>query len=361
MGAAGNRRQLRKDIEVDGKRVLIVKLRYIGDTLSIIPVIENLNRNAPNAEIDVMVNQGTEEVLSHHPAVNRIWAYDRRTAKQSMVRSLSYHWHLIRDLRLRRYHVLIDFTHGDRASFLSFLTGAPCRISSLNASPLSKILMNQFISAEPSQMHIVDYQLEALRLCGMDHFSREINVHIPGSVQRKVDGLLHRSGVAADGVNAAIHPGARGKWRQWPLERFSEIARRIRTEYRDAAVILLGGPGENALVDAVEGFMGFPATFKTTGLSLLETAALFSRCRIFIGNDSAPAHLAAAAGCPTVTLFGPTFPRMWRPVTDLGEVVFKNLPCCGCRQEECIRPGETCMELIGVDEVWEKVQRILSA
>ncbi|PKN28923.1 MAG: hypothetical protein CVU64_10805 [Deltaproteobacteria bacterium HGW-Deltaproteobacteria-21] len=346
-------------IQIDGKRLLIVKLRYIGDTLSIIPVIDNLRENSPGAEIDVMVNKGTEEVLAHHPGIRRVWAYDRRAAKNHSLRSLVYHLRLIRELRTMHYHVVIDFTHGDRASFLCFLTGSPCRVSYLNSSSLTKVLMNRFISAEASRMHIVDYQLEALKLFGMNHFTRKIDLHIPDPVKQKVDRLLDGQSTQV-GMRAAIHPGARGRLRQWPPERFAEIGRRLRSEY-GAGIILLGGPSEAGLVESVERHLGFPPLLKSTELSLLEMASLFLRCRIFVGNDSAPAHLAGAAGCPTLTLFGPTFPKMWRPLSDLGEVVFKNVECCGCRQEECIRPERTCMEMIEIEEVWGMVQKMLSA
>jgi ADP-heptose:LPS heptosyltransferase len=327
--------------------------------MSIIPVIDNLRRNAPSAEIDVMVNKGTEEVLAHQPGVGRVWAYDRRAAKQNALHSLLYHFHLVQELRARHYHVVIDFTHGDRASFLSFLTGASCRISYLNSSNLARLLMNRFIPAEASEMHIVDYQLEALKLFGMSHFRREMKVHIPEPVHQKIDGFLNGQSNRTR-MKVAIHPGSRGRLRQWPPERFAEIGRRLHSEY-GAGIILVGGPSESGLVKSVEQWLGFPAIFKSTELSLLEMASLFSRCSVFVGNDSAPAHLAAAAGCPTLTLFGPTFPKMWRPLSDLGEVVFKNVECCGCRQEECIHPERTCMELIEVEEVWEKVQRMLSA
>jgi ADP-heptose:LPS heptosyltransferase len=304
-----------------------------------------------------MVNKGTEEVLAYHPDVGRVWAYDRNAAKQKPLRSLAYHLQLIRKLRSIHYHVVIDYTHGDRASFLSLLTGASCRISYLNSSKLARLLMNHFISAEGSEMHIVDYQLEALKLFGMDRFNRKMKVHIPVPVQQKVDRLLDGPGTPME-MHAAIHPGARGSLRQWPPERFAEIGRRLRSEY-GARIILVGGPSEAGLVKKVEQGLGFPPLFQSTELSLLEMASLFSRCRIFVGNDSAPAHLAAAAGCPTVTLFGPTFPKMWRPFSDQGEVVFKNVECCGCPQEKCIRTGKSCMESIEVEEVWGKVQKIL--
>jgi len=347
----------RNPLPIDGKRVLIVKLRYIGDTLSIIPVIENIRRNAKGAEIDVMVNKGTDEVLMHQPGIVRLWPYDRRAAKRSMLSSIAYHVHLLRQLRGRRYDVVMDFTHGDRASFLCYLTGSPCRISYLNSSLLAKILMNRFIPAEPSEMHIVDYQLEALKLFGMNHFRRKIDLCIPAPVKEKVDRSLSGKSISG-GLKVAIHPGARGRFRQWPAERFAEVGRRLQSEY-DADILLVGGPSEAGLVESLEQGLCYPALFKSTGLSLLEMAYLFSRCRIFLGNDSAPAHLAAAAGCPTLTLFGPTFPKMWRPLSDRGEVIFKNVECCGCRQEECIRPGKSCMQMIEVEEVWAKIQSML--
>ena len=156
-----------------------------------------------------------------------------------------------------------------------------------------------------------------------------------------------------------IHPGARGELRKWRPERFAEIARRLKECYC-AAILLIGGPLENDLVEAVEGQMGFPVSFKSTALTLLEMGALLKQCRLFIGNDSAPGHMAAAVNCPNLTLFGPTFPHMWRPLSPVGEVVFKNVPCCGCRQEHCTRPEGNCMDLIGVDEVWEMVRKLLN-
>ena len=127
-----------------------------------------------------------------------------------------------------------------------------------------------------------------------------------------------------------------------------------------ANIILIGGPGEEEIVDRVEKDMKFPAEIKTTGLTLLHMAALFRRCVLFIGNDSAPGHIAAAVKCPTLSLFGPTFPHMWRPIGSDGEVIFKNLPCCGCKQRECSQPYNNCMDSIGANEVWERVEVLLN-
>jgi len=347
-------------MEADNKKILLVKLRYIGDTLTLIPVIDNLMERAQGATLDVMVNKGTEEVLLHHPGVQAVWAYDRHMAKRSLFLSIRYHLEFIRKLRSRRYDIVLDLSHGDRAAFLCRSTGAPIRISYNKSSSLSHLLMNNFVYADPEKVHVVDYQLQSLRLFGWDGFNREVKVHIPDNVQSKVDELLEQCGIIGPNRQAVtIHPGARGRLRQWPPDRFAEIGRRLRSLY-GVALMLIGGPREKELVGEVEDLLGQAAEFKSTALTLLEMAALLRRSRLFVGNDSAPAHMAAAVGCPGVTLFGPTFPQMWRPLGPFSEVVFADPACCGCRQQVCIHPEKTCMGLIGVEDVWEKVEKLMS-
>ncbi|MBW1767532.1 MAG: glycosyltransferase family 9 protein [Deltaproteobacteria bacterium] len=348
------------DMDLIGKKVLIVKLRYIGDTLSLLPVIDNLKEKAPDVTVDVMVNKGTEELLAHHTGIGKLWIYDRMLAKKHIILSLSYHRNLINKLRSEGYDIVIDFTHGDRAAFLSFMTGAPQRITYQNSSTLSHLLMNCVIRSNPFKHHIVDYQLESLSIFGLDHFDRAMKLHIPESIYTVADNLISDAEIAHNSLKVVIHPGARGKLRQWLPQRFAEIGCLLIKRYQ-ATILLVGGPGEDELVEEVERHMGFSASFKSTHLGLLELAALLSRCQLFIGNDSAPGHIAASVNCPNITLFGPTFPHMWRPLSPLGEVVFKGVPCCGCRQETCIRPGNHCMDIIEVDEVWEKVEKLFSS
>jgi ADP-heptose:LPS heptosyltransferase len=275
-----------------------------------------------------------------------------------MISILSFHKDLIRRLRAERYDVVIDFTHGDRAAFVAFSTGAPLRISYEIASRLSHLLMNKLISSDPSKHHIIDFQLKSLESLGLHDFNRRLELHVPEDVRKREETLLRESGLWNLKPKVVIHPGARIRFRLWSPDRFGEIARRLRDSY-GAAIILMGGPEEGALVDEVEKQSGAPASLKTTSLGLLEMAALFSYCRLFLGNDSAPGHIAAAVNCPTLTLFGPTFPHMWRPYHSEGRVIFKDVPCCGCRQEVCIRPEDNCMDMIKVDEVWEVVKKMM--
>ncbi|MCF8062004.1 MAG: glycosyltransferase family 9 protein [Deltaproteobacteria bacterium] len=345
-------------MDLNGKRILIVKLRYIGDTLSIVPVVENLKRVSPGSRLDVLVNRGTEPVVIHHPSIDHTWVYDYGLSKKLGYRSIRYQVDLIKSLRSVRYDVVIDFTHGDRAALICFLTGAPVRVTHCHAGTLSQRLMNRFVDSDPAAGHIVDHQLASLRVLGLEGFEPTLSLHVPGPVRRSVDRRVGRAGLSDDCPWVAVHPGARGELRRWRSERFAELIERLRSDV-SVSVLLLGGPGEEDVLEEVQARLERPAELCSSDMSLLELGELLRRCSLFIGNDSAPGHLAAAAGCPTVSLFGPTFPHMWRPLAPQGQVLFKDPPCCGCRQEACTRSEAWCMDLIGVDEVWDCAMRIL--
>jgi len=347
-------------MELSGKRILIVKLRYIGDTLSVVPVLESLAREAPGASVDVLVNRGTESVVAHHPDIRKVWVYDYGRAKDGFWNAMTYQAGLIRRLRSARYDIVIDFTHGDRAAFLCRAIGAPVRITHAHASRLSRLLMNRFVDSDPNENHIVDHQLASLRVLGLEGAHRALSLHVPPAVVQEVDRVVREAGLPSDRPWVAMHPGARGELRQWRPERFARVAGKLGGIF-GTPILLLGGPGEEELLARVACRMEVAPALQTATLSLLEMGELLRRCALFLGNDSAPGHLAAAAGCPTVSLFGPTFPHMWRPLSPHGEVVFKNVACCGCRQETCLRPESSCMDLIGVEEVWDRVCFVLES
>jgi len=137
-----------------------------------------------------MVNRGTEEVLAYHPGIRRLWVYDYKAAKGGVLSSLFYHFRLFRELIRESYDTVIDFSHGDRAALLSFMTWARTRITYEDSSLLSRLLMNRIIRANPHEQHIVDYQLQVLRSYGIDHFDRRIRIHIPKQTLSSMSDLL---------------------------------------------------------------------------------------------------------------------------------------------------------------------------
>jgi len=346
-------------IHLSRQKILIVKLQYVGDTMSVVPVVAALKRHAPALTVDVLIYKENAELIAYHRDIHKVWVYDREEAKRSAVSAIAYHVPLIWKLRSEKYDIVIALTQGDRAFFLSLASGAPLRLT----FPINSIvtrMMNAFAEKEPVRKHFVEEDLEILSYFGIDDRRVQLLIPMPEDVRAKIRSRLAPV-TTPGGAIVAIHPGARKKMRQWKPERFAQIARRLYDAY-GTSIVLLAGAGEKDLLDAIERQMGFPAVLKSCHLSLLDMAAVFSECRLFIGNDSGPGHIAAAVGCPTLSLFGPNFPTICRPYIASGEVIFKNLDCCGCRQEEhlCVRPNSTCMDLIEVDEVWSNVKMMFA-
>jgi lipopolysaccharide heptosyltransferase II len=353
-------RQVREvNIHLFQQKILIIKLQYVGDTMGILPTAANLKKHAPGAQVDVLIHQESAELIAFSPDISKVWEYDRSAAKHGLWSTVLYHLKLIGELRKEQYDIVIALTQGDRVAFLSFATGAPLRLIYKSSNKVCNMLMNAFADVEVPRRHFIEHDVDILSYFGIENREIELRVRIPDQIRLKI---RERLGAGHENkVKVAIHPGARKKLRQWPPDRFAEIARRLHADDQ-ASILLLGGPGDEPLLEDIENRMGFKAAFKSCELSLLEMAALFSESGLFIGNDSGPGHIAAAAGCATLSLFGPNYPDSCKPYTARGEVIFKKLPCCGCRQEEylCVRPDNTCMDLIEVNEVWETVNMMLA-
>ncbi len=342
------------------KRILIIKLRYIGDTVMLLPVINNIRSQLPGVQLDVMVNKGTEEVIRYSPDIDEVICYDRQVLKHggSVYRKIVDNVKFIRSIRKKKYDLVIDFTGSDRSELLTLLSGARIRLGDLHGNAGKRVYFNQFIRADIDAMHIVDYQMRAIEQLGFRTMTDEFSLTIPEDVQAKADGFFFPQGRQQDRVRVVIHPGARREVRRWPAARFGEIAQRLKKNY-GAEIFLVAGPGEEDLLAETAGYCGGAADFQGSGLSLIELAALLKRCDLYLGNDTGSSHVAAGTGIRMITLFGPQYPHRWAPYTKKGLVLFKNMDCIGCNHIDCTQRENLCMTSITVDEVWDMVERQL--
>ena len=161
----------------------------------------------------------------------------------------------------------------------------------------------------------------------------------------------------------AIHPGASKKERRWPVSRFAEIA--LRLSKRGYAVVVVGSGSEGFLGELICSHVAEGCYNAAEGdLSLGKLAALISQCQLFVGNDSGPAHIAAACGLRVVVIYGPGSPAKTSPVLNrkaLFSAVTLNYHCSPCRERffrdcEPIRGIPPCIWNIDVEMVWERLK-----
>lgn len=337
-------------------RILVVTLRRIGDTLLTTPLIRSLRRAFAGATIDVLLFERTAGILKGNPDINDIIAMPERPAPSDSLRLALRLW--------RRYDLAISTQTGDRPTFFAFAAGK--RRGGLVAGDGSigdafkRLALNDRTQATDN-IHRVE---QMLRIADMLGIARVPELVCPAAAS-----------IEADGNFAVVHAAPMFTYKEWTREGWRALAAGLSA--RGLKVIAVGGPGEaeRRYLDEV---WRDSAAYRQ--MEWPEMMALFSRARVFVGPDTSVTHLAAAAGCRTVALFGPTEPRIWGPwpvgglaqpwqasgtIQNRGNVwlVQNPLPCMPCQLEGCernINSRSVCLDELKPDTVLRAVDQALA-
>lgn len=327
----------------DVRSVLVTKLRHHGDVLLTSPVFTVLKRAAPHAAIDALVYRETAPMLEGHPAISHVHTIDRTWKARGLAAQARGEMALLRDLRARRYDLVVHLTEHPRGVTLARLLRprfAVARAPAKNAALWRRHFTHFYRVPERTERHVVEQNLDALRRIGIQpgEDDRKLVLVPGGEAQTRVDALLAERGLAPRGF-VQVHAGSRWLFKCWPAERTAAMIGAVVA--RGTPVVMTGAPDERerALNDEILRALAPAArarTFDLTGqLSLRELAALTSRARAFAGVDSAPMHIAAAVGTPTLALFGPSSEIAWGPWQVPARVVTSQHTCRPCGLDGC--------------------------
>ncbi len=323
--------------------LLIIKLRYIGDVLLATPTLRAIKAARPDVRVTMMVNRGTEGILSGNPDIDEILVLDKG--------SLAAQWRLIVQLRRRRFDTVLDLTDGDRSAFLSWVSGALVRIGFNDEQRRRGVCYSVIVPPQLGLRHRIERDLAALKLLGVPASEQQPKLWLTEEDEASADQLLDRLGIRRERALIILQPGARYWFKAWPAERFAELADRLASEY-DCQVLIGGSKDEEALAQRIhEAATSRPVSIagRTT---LKQFAAIAKRASLFVGNDSGAMHIAAAVGTPMVALFGPSNPDEWGPRGSQAQVLYKGLDCRACFHPTCERGEQNCMRQLSVEAVY---------
>lgn len=297
-------------------RILIVRLRALGDVLLTTPAVEAVRRAYPDAELEWVADDLIAPVLEGNPAIDRIHAYPRSrfrriSAARRAVEDLGFTLRVAR----RAYDLVIDFHGNPRAAWLTFLTGAPRRIGYARVRIRSAAYTNKVGAGEFAGKQSTYQHLALARAAG----APTPDAPRPRIYLREDERAAARAklGPLAQRPFLAIHPGASHEGKRWPPERFIELARWAR-DHLDLPTLVLYDPASRGTSRTIA--EGAGATFiQDSGVR--ELAALTAGAAVYCGNDSGPMHVAAAVGVPVLAIFGPTLVESWRPLVDRRRIV----------------------------------------
>jgi len=351
-------------------RILLVRLRQIGDVVFTTPAIRGLRERFPGSHLTYIVEPGAAPIVAGNPLLNEVIVAPRGRGLVGLARDLA----LGGRLRAARFDMAIDFHGGPRSSLLTWLSGAPVRLGYDVVGRRWMYTTRVPRPRVPRARHSVENQwdlLSALDIPLPDAARFPVEMSPDPQVVEAVSERLARAGVDADSRVIVVHVSAGNPFRRWPAAAFVSLVIALVARDRRRRVIVTSGPSEGqAAGDVIDQarLQLDPAdrehVLSCGEFSLAELRALVDRSALFIGGDSGPLHVAATSTVPIVGLYGPTLPvrsAPWRDAQWITESVeVDGLECRPCDQRTCAPGDFRCLTWLRPEQVIDAAERALS-
>jgi lipopolysaccharide heptosyltransferase II len=341
---------LREEAQKRGRalRILVTRLRYLGDVILTTPAIALLKERYPDAEIHYLTEAAYAPVLEGNPHLDGIVALHRGLRGAAVT---------IRTIRQKRFAAAIDLFYNPRSAMLLYMSRMPIRVG--GSRRWRRRMYTHNFSVPPGIRSAVDHHIYPLGIIGANGQGGRPRVYLSADEHARgtelLDRLLH--GERSGGLAVAIHPGGTWQSKRWESDSFIELARGL-VERLGARILVVAGPGEEAIAREIKE-KGGGNIFICPLQTIRTLASLLDNCDAVVANDGGVLHLSAALGRPTVGIFGPTEPDIWFPYEGTGpfRLVTRNEECAPCHLHEC--DDLRCLRAIEPASVMSAVEEVL--
>lgn len=329
------------------RRILVVKLRHHGDVLLTSPVFSALKRYVPRAEVDALVYADTAAMVTLHPDIAEVHRIERSWGELGWWGRWRKERYLLKLLRHANYDLLIHLSEHWQGAWLARKLGVRWSVGPMRRErEWKRSFTHRFSQPRGGSRHVVEANLDALRRIGIHPAPGEYQpILVPGR-EAEMQVSAHMRGLGLENKRFVhIHPASRWPHKCWPPERMAAFIGLLQADGHKVVLTAAPSRTEAEMIGAIQERLAVPVASLAGQLSLKELAALASRARLFVGIDSAPMHVAAAVGTPTVAIFGPSDESQWGPLGSHCRVVtpgdFRCRPCgiegCGgSRRSDCL-------------------------
>jgi lipopolysaccharide heptosyltransferase II len=353
-------------------KILLIRLRLIGDVVFTTPIPRALKRAFPGSHVAYLVEPQAAPVVTGNPHLDEVII----APKPRGIARVAEDVRLARRLRGARYDMVIDLHGGPRSAWLALATGAPQRIG---YEIQGRSWMYTRAVARPRALrprHSVVNQWDLLDAIGAwpaggpDPARDAVEMAPDAGAAERMAGRLGRSGVAEVHELIVVHVSAGNPFRRWPEPAFTALVQGLADASPLRRIVLSSGPSDRdaarRIGSAAKQALGAAADriLDIGEFDLPELRALVERSRLFIGGDTGPLHIAATTATPIVGIYGPTEPARsapWRdPRLPTESVEIAGLPCRPCDQRVC-EPGDfRCLTTLRPEQVLSAAERAMS-
>ena len=337
------------------RRVLIVLMGAIGDVVRALPLLGRMRRAWPDTHITWAVEPKSSPILELHRWLDDVIIYDRRRAPWSFVPFL-------REVRSRKFDLVLDLQRHLKSGIISYATGAPTRIGfdAANTKEFNHLFSTRCIEPQPNmRLKLLQYQAFGDEL-GLPQAPIEFGLAPAASERERALALLQGAPRPLLGVIL----GSSWPSRIYFPESIARVIRDLAHPSNGAAPlfpVLLGGADETGFAAEVMRAIGELQVLNLAGQTTLrDLIGIFSECSAAFGPDSGPMHIAAAVGCPVISLWGSTAAERSAPWGYADLAISSAIPCHPCYLRKC-PIGRECMWRIEPATVAATVRRAVGA
>lgn len=332
------------------KKILLIRLRELGDTLMVTPLIRQLKRIYPESSIDVVCEPRSAPILEHHPLVDDLLLLNRASTCGESVT-------LLRELRSRRYDLAIDSQSLPKTAILTRLSGAKRRVGFKRRGVRNRLCYTApYRTSIKSVEYIAITNLKLIQDERVDLADLQPDFYICDADRDKAERFCHEY---FRGPVVAVSPTSRFSYRRWPLEKFAELADRLVD--RGFQPFLVYGPGEEGqLALQVARKMRHAAVVDYPMMSFPVLKGIMERCVLFTGLDGGPKAIARACGLPTLTLYGLVHPEGYTDPSSPDQRFIATRPDSRPMPVQGGCTNYATLSEIPVDVVWSEIERLIT-
>lgn len=332
-------------------KILVINTKFLGDLIVSTPGLKHLRNKYPQAEIVLLVRSEYENVLKYNPNINRIISFDFSIRSKKLFERISAELSFWIKIRKEKFDVVISLQPGDRIAFLAFVSGAKIRVAPRKQS--FWFLFNKYVEVYEDTISYLDYYNKIISAFTNETVNFKTEFFISDESKKWADEYLKSNKILSEDILIGIHPGASEPTKIWKKENFISLIDKLLSDLA-IKIIIMEGPQDRETCSAIRSYFPNHTCIAFTDVGIIKTAALISKCNLFLTHDTGTRHLAIAVGTSVLTLMPDDNKKCWNFYDEsdnhfviTGKRVFPEgeLPYLGG---------------ISVDEVYSKMKNILN-
>jgi heptosyltransferase II len=381
---------LRPIKELNPKKILIRATNWIGDAVMTTPAVHSIRKNFPDAEITMLAVPWVADIFSLSPDIDRIFSYDKRNIYQGKVKGPIK---LAIDIKKEKFDATILLQNAFEAAVIAKMAGIPVRAGYKRDGRGPLLSHGVDISDETRKKHQVHYYQDMLRDLGLTPGPDHLRITLPEDLmlwaRELVGGFKYQSpfsnyelqqgkdlpdpaelkSVKDSDTHVPVigfNPGAAfGPAKQWPAEKFAQLASIISHNYGESGCVIMvfGTNVDTKNAQTIKNFSirtPYHVQDMTGKTDLKEAMALIKCCDAFVTNDSGLMHVGAGLDVPSIAIFGSTDHIATGPYSKNAKIVRREMQCSPCMKTHCPEDHLNCLESISATDVYEEVVKMLS-